>query len=267
MLNLDCPFDDLKIFPFTDTYEKQFCSSWVATAIVGGSVVAGLSTAFAANKASQAQQSATKQAADTALGMYTTTRGDLAPFREMGIDAGNRLNSKLDFLTSPITMDQATLEQTPGYQFAKTQGLKSVQNSAAARGLGVSGAALKGAANFATGLADQTYKTQFDIENTNRTNAFNRLKSLIDTGSNAAAMTGTAGTNAANTAAQSQIAGGNAAAAGFNAIGSAGANLGNNVAGFAAFKGLFGGPGSSNNNAGNFGGSPATNPNLVPIGG
>lgn len=56
---------------------------------------------------------------------------------------------------------QAELEATPGYQFAKSQGLQATQNSAAARGLGVSGAALKGAATFATGLADNTYGAQF----------------------------------------------------------------------------------------------------------
>ena len=56
---------------------------------------------------------------------------------------------------------QAELEATPGYKFARDQGLQAVQNSAAARGLGVSGAALKGAASYATGLADQTYGAQF----------------------------------------------------------------------------------------------------------
>ena len=56
---------------------------------------------------------------------------------------------------------QAGLEQTPGYQFTLSQGLKSTQNAAAARGLGVSGAALKGADTFATGLANQTYNQQY----------------------------------------------------------------------------------------------------------
>jgi hypothetical protein len=97
----------------------------------------------------------------------------------------------LDELTAPINMTQAQLEQTPGWQFTNYQGQKAVQNAASARGLGVSGAALKGAANFATGLADQTYKTQFDIANTNQTNAYNRLKSLVDVGENASAQTGT----------------------------------------------------------------------------
>jgi hypothetical protein len=55
---------------------------------------------------------------------------------------------------------QATLEQTPGYQFTLNQGLKSLGNSFASRGLGASGAALKGASQYTTGLADNTYNQQ-----------------------------------------------------------------------------------------------------------
>ncbi len=56
---------------------------------------------------------------------------------------------------------EAQIEATPGYQFNQTQGQEGVQNSAAARGLSSSGAALKGAATFASGLADSTYQNQY----------------------------------------------------------------------------------------------------------
>jgi len=62
-------------------------------------------------------------------------------------------------LTAPFTA--ATLASTPGYQFTLGQGLKSTQNSFAAQGLGSSGAALKGAASYSTGLAQNTYNQQF----------------------------------------------------------------------------------------------------------
>lgn len=251
MLNID-EFEHQSIFPFSEGYKKAFCSSWVATAIVGGSVVNALSTAYSANKASEAQTNAAQKAQDTALGMYNTTRGDLAPFRQIGQDAGTQLSGRLGELTSPIVMDQATLEKTPGYQFNLTQGLKSVQNSAAARGLGNSGAALKGAATFATGLADNTYQNQFNNANTNQTNAYNRLKGLVDTGENAAAQTGALGEKAAYNTSQAQIGAGNAQAAAANATGGAIGNIGNNIAGYAMYKGLYGG---NNSNAGGGGGS------------
>ena len=55
------------------------------------------------------------------------------------------------------------MRQTPGYQFTLAQGLKATQSAAAARGLGVSGSALKGAGTYATGLADKTYLDQFNV--------------------------------------------------------------------------------------------------------
>src|SRR6202035_582818 len=167
--------------------------AWVATAIIGSAVVGGAVSAYSANKAAAAQTNAANTAANTQLSIFNTTQGNLKSYVDEGNQATGLLNTKLQDLTTPITMDQATLEATPGYQFNKTQGLKAVQNAAAARGLGASGAALKGAATFATGLADNTYQQQFQNAVTNQTNAYNRLKGLIDTGETAAAGQGVIG--------------------------------------------------------------------------
>lgn len=201
--------------------------SFIGTAVIGAGVLGAGATIVGANTAAKAQEDAAQTAANTQLGMYNTTRSDLAPFRQIGTTAADQLTKNLADYTTPITMDQSTLEATPGYQFDLTQGLKATQNSAAARGLGTSGAALKGAAAFATGLADNTYQTQFNIANTNQSNAFNRLSSLVNTGENAAAQTGAAGTSAANGASSAQIGAGNAAAAGANATGGAVNSLAN----------------------------------------
>lgn len=222
---------------FKDT---QMCHAWVATAIIGAGVLGAGASIFGASKAADAQKSAAQTASQTQLDMYGRTRADLEPFRQIGRVASDQLTGALPGLTAPINLTQDWLESTPGYQFTKTQGLKATQSAAAARGLGVSGAALKGAATFATGLADQTYKTQFDVENTNRTNTFNRLKALVDTGGNAAAMTGNAGATAATGAAGAQIGGGNAQAASYNAAGGAISSFANNIGGYAMYKGLYG---------------------------
>lgn len=219
--------------------------AWVATAIVGSAVIGAGASIYGANKAADAQTSAANAGIAATMDMYNKTRADLAPYRELGEQAKGDLSERLDFLTSPINLTQDWLESTPGYQFTKTQGLKAVQNSAAARGLGVSGAALKGAANFATGLADNTYKTQVDVENTNRTNAYNRLKQLVDTGATAAAGTGTAGTAAATKTADLNVGAGDAQAAMYNKTGQAIGNLASNIQGYTMAKGLYGG-GSNN---------------------
>lgn len=211
----------------------------VAVAVIGAGAVSAASTAYSANKAAKAQTEAANKAADISMDMYRQTRSDLEPFRQIGIQATDSMSNRLVDLTSPIIMDQATLEKTPGYQFNLTQGLKSVQNSAAARGLGSSGAALKGATAFATGLADNTYQNQFNNAVTNQTNAYNRLKGLIDTGTDAAAKTGTAGQAAAGTASQAAVGAGNAQANAYNATGNAISGALNNTGAYLA-KGLYG---------------------------
>jgi hypothetical protein len=194
-----------------------------------GSVVGAGASLMGSSSAAKAQTKAAQLAADTQMKMYQTTRGDLEPYRNLGSYGNATLANRLTELTSPITMDQATLEATPGYRFNLNAGLKAAQTSAAARGLGLSGAAIKGASTFATGLADNTYQNQFNNANTNQTNAFNRLLATTQMGANAAAQTGQAGTSAANGAAQAQIGAGNAqgaaAISGGNAIGTAANSL------------------------------------------
>lgn len=230
-----------KTFFDQDEYQpKNCCNSWVATAIVGGAVVGGVAKAYSASLASDAQASAADKAAAASMDMYYRTRQDLAPYRDEGQYAMTELNKRLEHLVSPIEMDQAALEKTPGYQFTKAQGLKAVQNSAAARGLGVSGAALKGGATFATELANKTYQDQFNLENVNRTNTFNRLKSLVDTGLQAGIYGGSIGQKSADTSAQAAMAKGNAEAAGYNAIGGAVSGMASDIGGYMAYRGLYG---------------------------
>lgn len=218
--------------------------AWVATAIIGSAVVGGAVQAYSASKAADAQKSAANTAANLQQGIFDKTQANLAPYINAGNAATTELQNRLPTLTSPITMDQSTLEKTPGYQFNLTQGLKATQNSAAARGLGVSGAALKGASTFATGLADSTYQNQFNNANINNTNAYNRLKGLIDTGESAAAGQGSIGASTGNNIGSSVMAGGNAQAAADNKIGNAASGVFGNIGGYAAYRGLYGNSGN-----------------------
>jgi len=184
--------------------------------LIGGAtnVIGGLLGANAASNAADTQAGAANRASDNTMAMYNTTREDLAPYRGYGTTAGNKLVGSLDNLTAPFNPTQAQLEATPGYQFNRAQGLNAVQNSAAAKGLGISGAALKGAADYATGLADSTLQTQFNIDQANKTNSFNKLMALTGAGQSAAAQTGNFGMTAAQNAGQFSTSGANALAAG-----------------------------------------------------
>lgn len=228
--------------------DAQLCNAWVATAIVGSAAIGAGASIYAAKTAQGAQQDAAKRTADIQQGQYLQTRADLAPYRDAGVSATTELQSRLPYLTSDIDvtglLNDPNSTPAKAYNFTRTQGLKAVQNSAAARGLGNSGAALKGAANFATGLADNTYTNLFNLENINRTNAYTRLKGLIDVGENAGAMTGVLGEKAAYNTGTAITAGGNAGATGANATGGAINSFANNVGGYAAYKGLYGSNGS-----------------------
>lgn len=168
-----------------------------AAVVAGGSIIGGVAKGIiggnAAKAAAGAQTQADKYAELLQETGYNQVRSDLAPYDAAG-------KASLDALTSytpasqqllmgeygaargliPGKMTQAELEQTPGYQWALAQGLKATQTSAAARGLGVSGTALKGAATFATGLADNTYQNQFKINQTRFEDARNLLGNLKD---------------------------------------------------------------------------------------
>ena len=204
--------------------------AWVATAIIGSAVVGGAATAYSASKASDAQQQAAADAANTQLSMYNTTNTNLAPYRNLGYAASTVLNNQLPSLTSPISVNPQDFENSDMYKFLQTQGERAVTNSSAARGLGTSGAALKGSAAFETGLNTQQYQQNFNNQVTNQTNAYNRLAGLISTGENAAAQTGTAGTAAANGASQAQFAAGQATSAGIMGTSNAISNAANTAA-------------------------------------
>lgn len=251
-------YSRVKVFSQEEFIDPCLCNAWVATAILGSAVIGGAVTAYSANKASDTQVAAATQAANTQLQMYNQTNANLSSFRNLGTSAGDTLTGMLPSLTTPIALPNLSQVNDPNnimgqaYNFINTQGQKAVTNSAAARGLGTSGAALKGAATFATGSAD-TYandifnmgQTQFNDAVTNQNNAYSRLKGLIDTGENAAAQTGVAATATGAGVGASETAAGNASAAGTNAIGTAATNVAGAVPNALIAAGLYGGGSST----------------------
>lgn len=199
----------------------------LAGAIVGGAVIGGVGSAISAHSAAKAQENAANQASATEKAMYDQTRADLMPYQTAGQVFTNQLTQRMGDLTQPFNMTQAGLEATPGYQFAKTQGLKAVSNALGARGLLNSGAVFKGAGQYATGLADQTYMDQFNIDQANKNNGYNKLMGGAQLGENAAAQTGAYGTATAQSIGSNIIGAGNAAAAADNATGRAFSSVGN----------------------------------------
>lgn len=224
------------------------------TALIAAGVGAAGSIGAAAIGAS-AQTSAASKAAATETNLYQQGVSEVQPYVNAGTQseelynyltgagpapagvagqtgtgtngAPTTLQSGYNPLTAPLTapFTAATLPSTPGYQFTLDQGLKSTQNSYAALGLGSSGAAEKGAASYATGLAQSTYNQQLTNYLTQNQQIANLLYQPVTTGA------GAAGTAL-----------GGAVATGSN-VGSADIGAGNAIAGAAtgAANGLTGG--------------------------
>ena len=191
-----------------------------------GSAIAGVGAAAggigSAAIGASAQTDAASKAVDFQKQMFQKIQGNLAPYINAGGPAMGILqlmtgtnpggNPLMSPLTQPFTPTMESLEQTPGYQFTKDQGLQATQNSFAAQGLGTSGAALKGAANYATGLASNTYQQQFQNYLQGQQQIYNMISGIAGTGASAAAGLAPQATQIAGNVGNALIGSGNAIA-------------------------------------------------------
>lgn len=214
--------------------------AWVATAIVGSAVIGGISQSYAASKAADAQKAGADKAIAFQQDQYQQTRADLSPYRDMGTKYAAELDQRMPELTSDISVNPQDFLNSDYYKFLEKQGQRTVTNSSAVRGLGSSGALIKGALEFSKGLNSQEWQNNFNMQNTNRKNAYDRLKGLIDTGAAASTATGTLGEKAAYNSGTAAVGAGNAEAAADNKIGAAIANTASGIGGYAAYQGLYG---------------------------
>lgn len=206
----------------------------VGAAIAGvGAVAGGAISAGGAESAASTQSAAQARAQAMAQ-----------PFVGYGQTAGGELTNELmsGQLGGPAPLTQAAIENMPGYQFTLGQGLKAVSNASTAQGQGISGAQMKGAADYATGLANQNFQNYFQDYWANQNNRYNMLANLTSTGANAAVGAGTNLVSSANNIAQTQqnatnVLGASVAGAAnnpyvFNALASGGSTLGAAVPGY-----------------------------------
>lgn len=216
------------------------------SAIAGSSVLGAGASLFGSSKAAEAQQAAAAQSAAAQREaaaqsiaaqreMFDIGRADLAPYREGGTIAQNQLTTLLgigkdatapgygkyarDFGMSDFTTD-------PGYQFRLEQGMRALNASAAAKGMGMSGANIKGATEYGQNLGSQEYQNAFNRYQTNRAAQLDPLFKLYSGGqasaAGSAAQAGALGQNLGQTytglgqgLAQANVAAGNAAASGY----------------------------------------------------
>jgi len=131
---------------------------WTAVAAVAGGVLSGVGSAVAGHEAAQATESSTNAAVNEQQWAIQQQEAQEAPYTALGKAAIPQYEALLGLGKGGSAGIQKTLAATPGYQFAKSQGLTSTENAATAQGLGLSGNTLQALDQFSTGLADSTYQ-------------------------------------------------------------------------------------------------------------
>jgi hypothetical protein len=228
---------------------------WAAGAAALGSVATGLIGSNAAQSAASTEANAANQASQTELGMFNQAQTDLQPYMAGGTNALAALQKMLGIgpgtsgsAISPImnmlgmggpggvggtgSINPATFQASPGYQYQLQQGTNAVTNSAAAQG-GLGGNALRALQQTGQGLANQNFNQYLSQANGAYQGQVGNLANLTGMGQQAGgAMAGNA-MNIGGMVGGNQIGAGNALASGTmgsaNALTGAISGVGNNA--------------------------------------
>jgi hypothetical protein len=146
----------------------------IAAAVIGGAAALGGAAigAYGSSKAAKAQERAARESIASQERMLERQIGLQEPFRQTGITAQNQLLTLLGLpggtaggaeygsMAQPFDMNR--FQADPGYGFRMSEGMKALENSAAARGGLLSGATLKGVSRFGQDLASNEYQNAFN---------------------------------------------------------------------------------------------------------
>lgn len=153
---------------------------------IAGSVIQG----YGANRAAETQADAQREASAAQERMFKKQVALQEPFRQVGVNALPELVEASRY--TPFGMEQ--FQADPGYGFRLKEGLRALENSAAARGGLLSGNALRGLTRYGQELGSQEFGNAFNRYQAERAARLNPLQSLAGMGqSNAATMAQQAG--------------------------------------------------------------------------
>lgn len=190
-------------------------SGWVAGAIAVSSVVG----ASSARSAAKTQAGAADRAAELQREQYEQTRADQTPYREAGYNALAEMQRTAGNVPGAFKFGAGDYQADPGYAFRLSEGQKSLDRQAAARGGLISGGALKAATRFGQEMGSQEYQSAYNRALTgyntgvaSENQLYNRQAGLAGIGQTSANLVGQFGQNYA-TNAGNMITGGAAAQA------------------------------------------------------
>ena len=159
------------------------------TAILAGTLGAGLLGASSARSAAGTQAAAADRAAQLQQEQFERQVELQAPWRQ----AGERALGKLEAASEYTPFGQAQFQADPGYAFRLAEGQKALDRQAAARGGLISGGALKAAQRYGQEMGSQEYTNAFNRYQTERQARLGPLQSLAGVGQTSVNQLGAAG--------------------------------------------------------------------------
>ena len=180
---------------------------WMMPAAIIGSSLFG---SRSAKKAADTQAAAADRAAELQKEQFERQVELQAPFREAGVRALPELEAASRY--TPFGMGQ--FQQDPGYAFRLSEGQKTLDRQAAARGGLISGGALKAAQRYGQEMGSQEYTNAFNRYQIERNARLNPLQSLAGFGQTSVNQLGQAGQNYATNVGNLMTSAGAAQAAG-----------------------------------------------------
>ena len=150
-------------------------AAWMLpAAILGSSVIGG----YSANRAAKEQARATDRATEEQRRQFERQVELQEPFRQVGVNA-------LPELVAASKYDPFTLEKFragPSYGFRLKEGLRAIENSALASGMGRSGSTLRGLTRYGQELGSEEFTNAFNLYQAERNAQLNPLQSLAGMG-------------------------------------------------------------------------------------
>lgn len=133
----------------------------------------------AADRAADISTAASREAIDLQRQMYYEGVARQQPWLQAGQIALNKLVPEA---TNYQNFGMEQFKQDPGYAFRMSEGMKALENSAAARGGLLSGATMKGIQRYGQDMASQEYTNAFNRYQVERGARLNPLQSLAGVG-------------------------------------------------------------------------------------
>lgn len=162
--------------------------SFVTAALIGAgaSLVSGAMASGAASDAAATSAAATNRATALQKQQYEEGVARQKPFYEAGVNALGQYQTGIQpggNLTRGFTM--ADYQADPGYAFRMSEGMKALNQTAAARGGMLSGNALRGAQQYGQQLGSQEYQNAYNRFTGEQGTQRNALASLAGIGQTA----------------------------------------------------------------------------------